>query len=639
MKKFDFFRQFRDAVIIVNKKNEVVFRNHTFKRWFKDFVNLKKFSHNSNFDICPLDSENVEIYSPIYHALISKEDFFARISYQSELNKIFYYDMQAIKKGNYTIFFFTDVSAQNSLENINNENRKLKLQIDELKSENEDLQKIKQKAQSQAIRIALISKVSNNIRESMDLSHILQSALKELSVMFGAYKAYYAKTEKSAFGVKEVYGDKKSKFPKEIKFDKKTTETIGTLNIAVSNTLTEYVDAKPFKQPIMRIVIPVHHQQKLTGVIVLLSYQKRELNEEMEILEPISTQISNAIERAELYNKNVQTVKELKNTLNELKETQVQLINSEKMASLGQLVAGVAHEINTPVASIKSNNSITSKLLDQIGDEELKEMLKEINNIDKEAVSRISNIVTSLKKFVRLDEAELQEADINKELDLTLELIRHETKNRIEIVKNYGEIPMIKCFPNMLNQVFTNILINACQAIEEDRRAEGQEGKLLSAPALTLPSEEGTAELPSPMGRVSEGRDGVDYLCESNYNNSSNLQSFNHLTKNDTTLSPYRPIALSPSGNNPSTKNKGIITIITEYKDKKLTVKIKDNGKGIPKNQINKIFTAGFTTKSSGVGTGLGLAICTKIIEKHNGKITVNSKEGMGSEFVITIHS
>lgn len=549
MKKFDFFRQFRDAVIIVNKKNEVVYRNHTFKRWFKDFVNLKKFSHNSNFDICPLDSENIEIYSPIYHALISKEDFFARISYQSELNKIYYYDLQAIKKGNYTIFFFTDMSAQNSVKSLNQENQKLTLKIEELKSENEDLQKIKQQAQNQAIRIALISKVSNNIRESMDLSQILQSALKELSVMFGAYRAYCAKFEKNVFVIREIYGDKKSKLPPQIKFDEKTTKTISELEISVSNTLTEYIGAIPFKQPVMRIVIPVHHQQKLAGVIVLLCYQKRELNEEMEILEAISTQISNAIERAELYNKNVQTVKELKNTLKELKETQVQLINSEKMASLGQLVAGVAHEINTPVASIKSNNAIVSKLLDSLQDTELKEMLKDINDIDKEAVSRISNIVTSLKKFVRLDEAELQEADINKELDLTLELIRHETKNRIEIIRNYGEIPMIKCFPNMLNQVFTNILINACQAIED----------------------------------------------------------------------------------------KGTITITTDFKDEKLIVKIKDNGKGIPENQLDKIFTAGFTTKSSGVGTGLGLAICTKIIEKHNGKITVNSEPGKGSEFIISV--
>ena len=219
------------------------------------------------------------------------------------------------------------------------------------------------------------------------------------------------------------------------------------------------------------------------------------------------------------------------------------------MASLGQLVAGVAHEINTPVASIKSNNGLVAKLLGSIEDVELKEMLTDINEIDKEAVSRISNIVSSLKKFVRLDEADLQEADINKELDLTLELIRHETKNRIEIIKDYGEIPTIKCFPNMLNQVFTNILINACQAI----------------------------------------------------------------------------------------KDKGIIKISTDFIDDELVIKIKDDGKGIPQNQLDKIFIAGFTTKASGVGTGLGLAICSKIIEKHKGKIIVNSEVGKGSEFIITI--
>lgn len=542
MKKFDFFRQFRDAVLIINKKNDVVYCNHTFKRWFKDFSNLKKFSHNSNFDICPLNSENIEIYSPIYHAANSKENFFARISYQSELNRIFYYDLQALKKGNYTIIFFTDVSAQNKLDNVNKQNEKLQEKYNKLVEEIQDLQKVKQKAQSQAVRIALINKVSNNIRESLDLSKIIQSALKELAIMFGAYKAYYAKADGSIFTIQDVYGGKKSQ--DKICFDGKTMETIAAKEISALNVLMEYVDAKPFKQPVLRIIVPVHHVQILTGVIVLLSYQKRDLVEELEILEAISTQLSNAITTAELYQKNVQTIKELK-------ETQIQLINSEKMASLGQLVAGVAHEINTPVASIKSNNGIVAKLLGSIENPDLKEMLSDINEIDKEAVNRISNIVTSLKKFVRLDEAELQEADINKELDLTLELIRHETKGRIDVVKNYGEIPMVKCFPNMLNQVFTNILINACQAIE----------------------------------------------------------------------------------------GHGKIEISTEFKSKHLIVKIKDDGKGIPANQLSKIFTAGFTTKSSGVGTGLGLAICTKIIEKHKGEITVNSELGRGSEFVITICS
>lgn len=551
MKKFDIFNQFRDAVIIVNKKREVVYQNYTFKRCFADFSNLKKFSHNYNFDICPLSSENLENYSPIYHALNCDEDFFASVSYQQNREKISYYDMSVIKKGKYSIFFFSDVSAQAELGKSQKRYEKLQKDFKNLKDENEDLQKIKQKAQSQAIRIALINKVSNIVRESMDISKILNSALTELSLMFGAFKAYYAEAKNKNFKIIEIYGAKNIQDETLISFDEDTFSTICNNKISVVHCLKEYSDAKPFKQSVMRVIVPVFHLQKLVGVIVLLSYQKRELSEELEILEAISFQLGNAIIRAQLYQRNIQTVKELKHTLKELKETQIQLINSEKMASLGQLVAGVAHEINTPVASIKSNNGLFAKLIPQINDPEIADIMQEINQIDSEAVQRISNIVVSLKKFVRLDEAELQEADINKELDLTLDLIRHETKNRIEIKKNYGNLPPIKCYPNMLNQVFTNILINACQAIEE----------------------------------------------------------------------------------------KGTITISTNFGGETLTVSIKDTGKGISEEEKNKIFSAGYTTKGVGVGTGLGLAICSKIIEKHNGEICVNSEIGKGSEFIITIHS
>lgn len=550
MKKFDFLNQFPDAVIVSNNLGEVVFKNNTFNRWFKNFSDIKRFSHNMNFDICPLNSENIEIYSPIYHALTSKENFFAYVTFETTQGKTFYYNMTAVKKTKYTVIFLTDVTAKNELETFKAKNEFLMRQYSELQEENDDLQKIRQKAQSQAIRIALINKMSNIIRESMDISKILNSALYELAIMFGAFKAYFASNNEGEFTITETYGDK-NKPDTKIKFDENTYKLIVSGETSVTHCLNEYINAKPFKQPVMRIVVPIFHMHKLIGIIVLLSYQKRELNEELEILEAISSQLGNAIIRAELYQNNIKTVQELKLTLKELKETQLQLINSEKMASLGQLVAGVAHEINTPVASIKSNNAILSKFIPQIKDNEIADILKEINGIDREAIQRISNMVTSLKKFVRLDEAELQEADINKEIDLTLDLIRHETKNRIEIKKQYGKLPFIKCYPTLLNQVFTNILINACQAID----------------------------------------------------------------------------------------GKGIIEISTEYTNEKLIVKIKDNGKGIPENELNKIFTAGYTTKGVGIGTGLGLAICSKIIEKHNGEICVNSELGHGSEFIITICS
>ena len=550
MKKFAFLNQFPDSAIVTDKFGNVIFKNNTFKRQFENFTDIKKFSHNMNFDICPLNSENIEIYSPIFHALNSPENFFAYVSYELSPNNILYFYLTAIKKKKYTVIFLTDVTAENELEYYKEQTDILKSKYLKLQEENNDLQKIRQKAQSQAIRIALINKISNIIRESMDISKILNSALHELAIMFGAYKAYYAIHNNSEFQISEIYGNKNSQNIK-IKFDENTYKQIFSGNISVSRSMIEYIGAQPFKQPVMKIIVPIFHMQKLIGVIVLLSHQKRELTEELEILEAFSSQLGNAIIRAELYQNNIKTVNELKNTLKELKETQIQLINSEKMASLGQLIAGVAHEINTPIASIKSNNSILSKFIPKIEDKEISDMLKDINEIDYEAIQRISNIVTSLKKFVRLDEAELQEADINKELDLTLDLIRHETKNRIDIIKHYGNLPLIKCYPNMLNQVFTNILINACQAIP----------------------------------------------------------------------------------------NKGTIEITTEYNNKKLAVKIKDTGKGIPENELSKIFTAGFTTKSAGIGTGLGLAICSKIIEKHNGEILVNSEVGKGSEFIITIQS
>ncbi len=467
MGKFDLFNKFNSAVLVVNEKQEFVFANNVFKRVFPDFENIKKFSHKLNYSVCALESNDVSVHSPIVQALKSLQDFSAYVIYQTSSNDYFYYDMNTTKKGKYTIIVFTDVTAKIKLENncvlLQNTQKKLNL----LENENKNLSKIKLKAQSQAMKLLLLNNIANIIRESMDSSVILKSALKELSQMFGAFKAYYAQKEEKISEFKIIEATDEIDLNNIIMFDKPVNIEIANGKISHLSCIKEHKNAKPFKELVQRIILPVNHYNKILGIIVLLTKQKIKLDDTLEVLKGVSGQLGNAIVQAELYKNNEQMVKDLTKTLEELKDTQLKLINSEKMASLGQLIAGVAHEINTPIASIKSNNEIIKKIISQIKNEEVFELLEEINKIDSEAIARINRLVVSLRKFVRLDEAELQEADINKEIDLTLDLIRHETKNKITIIKKYGNLPPIKCYPNMLNQVFMNILVNAAHAITE----------------------------------------------------------------------------------------------------------------------------------------------------------------------------
>ena len=466
MGKFDIFNKFNSAVAVIDEKQDVVYRNNVFKRVFPDFVNLQKFSHKLNYSVCALISNDVEVHSPILQALKSPEDFSAHVLYQSSGNDYYYYDLIATKKGQYTTLVFTDVTAKIGLEKSVERNQALQKKISFLEADNKNLSKIKQQAQSQAMKLLLLNNISNIIRGSVDTSKILTSALDELSHLFAAFRAYYAVYSKdmAAYIINESLH--KKDISRKITFDKETEKLIANGKVFCASCMKEFTEAKPFNELVQRIVLPIYHMNNRIGVIVVLTKQKTKFDDALEVLDGVSTQLGNAIIQAELYEKNARMVRELTRTLKELQDTQLKLINSEKMASLGQLVAGVAHEINTPIASIKSNNEIATKLISKLEDEKIAELLKEVNNIDKEAIERINRLVVSLRKFVRLDEADLQEADINKEIDLTLDLIRHETKNRITIVKNYGEIPPIKCYPNMLNQVFMNILVNASQAIE-----------------------------------------------------------------------------------------------------------------------------------------------------------------------------
>ena len=554
MEKFEFFNKFNSPVLIVdNDTLEVKYNNNAFKRAFPDFITLEKFSHKLNCELYLLDTSDIEAHSPIVQAIKSNEDFITHVSYRDKNNEYRYYDITAVKRGRgkyrgkYTIIFFMDVTSNEKCEQLAQEKKELDIKYEMLNEDIRSLESIKQKAQAQAIKMALINKISNIMRESIDISSIVLPTLKELSVIFGSFRAYYAEYDihHNVFKITYTLDEEEKGMP--IMFDFSVMQKIGNKEVSYARCIKEYISAKPYKESVQRIVLPIYHMQELLGAVVLISRQRREMNEELDILENISSQLGTALVHAKLYKKNIETVEELKKTLQELNETQLQLINSEKMASLGQLIAGVAHEINTPVAAIKSNNEIYQKLINKIDDEKLVNIFEDINATDKVAIERINKLVVSLKKFVRLDEAELQEADINKELDLTLDLIRHETKHGITVIKDYGEIPIIKCYPNMLNQVFMNILINACQAIEDE----------------------------------------------------------------------------------------GTITVKTSYSNDELTISIKDTGKGMTNTE--KIFEAGYTTKSSGIGTGLGLAISSKIIDKHKGKIEVKSQINEGSEFIITI--
>lgn len=247
---------------------------------------------------------------------------------------------------------------------------------------------------------------------------------------------------------------------------------------------------------------------------------------------------------------------ELQETYKELQQTQTRLVQSEKMASLGDLAAGVAHEINSPVGAVSSAADTSRRLIDRImgagNEKDIKEalnVLKSNNDVVTMAAGRVSDIVESLRNFARLDEAVFQEADIHEGLDSTLTLLHHEMKSRIDVIKEYGDVPRIRCYPNQLNQVFMNVLRNAVQAIE----------------------------------------------------------------------------------------SRGTIRIRTEKKDSNVTVAISDDGCGIKKEHLGKIFDPGFTTKGVRVGMGLGLSISHNIISDHGGTIEATSEEGRGTEFVITL--
>jgi signal transduction histidine kinase len=280
---------------------------------------------------------------------------------------------------------------------------------------------------------------------------------------------------------------------------------------------------------------------------------------------------------------------ELYQTLENLQKTQAQLVQAEKMSSLGQLVAGVAHEINNPVNFIYGNLSHADEYIqdllrllqtyqqhypnpdptlqaeaEAIDLDFLAKDLPKLLDSMKVGTERIRHIVLSLRNFSRLDEAEVKPINIHEGLDSTLMILGHRLKakpNRpdIKIIRDYGNLPLIECYAGQLNQVFMNLLSNAIDALEESIQVQKQ-----SLPCLT------------------------------------------------------------------------IRTAVVDCAQ--ITICIMDNGLGIPKHVQPRLFNPFFTTKPIGKGTGMGLAISYQIVtERHHGSLDFISEPGQGTEFVITM--
>jgi len=322
------------------------------------------------------------------------------------------------------------------------------------------------------------------------------------------------------------------------------------------------------------------------ALLIFLGYFGMQLFRSYRVINDVNAQLKSANETLE--HKVASRTRELSDALTHLKESEAMLVQSEKMSSLGQMVAGVAHEINTPLAYVKSSlESVTVQLPElstlladtetlltmlQTGDatesqiaaqfgrvtalaQEMRqhEALEVLNRLVTDGlygINQISELVSNLKNFSRLDRNKVARFDLREGLDNTLQIARNLVKFK-DVRKEYGDIPQVSCSPSQINQVFLNLVTNAAQATPE---------------------------------------------------------------------------------------NGGIIRIVTRrVGEDQVAVDVEDNGHGIPPEVLPKIFDPFFTTKDVGKGTGLGLSIAYKIVQQHGGKISVASEIGKGTRFTVQL--
>ena len=350
------------------------------------------------------------------------------------------------------------------------------------------------------------------------------------------------------------------------------------------------------EKPLSLLCFPILHQGELIGLLYLehRSISGAFTTDRIELLNLLCSQAAISLQNAQLYHQAQSYAKQLESSLDELKNMQLQLVQSEKMSALGSLVAGIAHEINNPISFIGGNIKIANEFVkDLFGlmnlyqnhyPNPVQEITEEIEAVEldylyedlpkvissmQQGVDRLYDLSISLRTFSRADTQKKVECNIHDCINSTLIILKHRFKasnNRpqIELIADYGNLPSVKCFPGQLSQVFMNLISNAIDALEE-----------------------------------------------SNYGLS------------------FEEIQLLPNR----------ITITTSLTNNNhVLIKIKDNGVGMTEEVKKSIFEYLYTTKPVGKGTGLGLSIVYQIIfEKHNGSIEVNSALGEGAEFIISL--
>jgi signal transduction histidine kinase len=230
----------------------------------------------------------------------------------------------------------------------------------------------------------------------------------------------------------------------------------------------------------VELLVPILYGVDLLGVIACgrkLSGDRLQ-NDDRLLLRTLANQSSIAIENAKAFDE-IATLNEnlearVEERTEELRQTQAQLLQSEKMKSLGQLVAGVAHELNNPIGFVHANLQLLDEYVKKLMDgpdteadaQRIAEAITKLLSRSREGTERVKKIVQDLRTFSRMDQAELQEVDLHEEIDRTLALMEPRLKNRIVVERDYGTLPRVQCYAGQLNQVFLNLLINACDAIE-----------------------------------------------------------------------------------------------------------------------------------------------------------------------------